>query len=243
MSAVQSFFATWGPWLTLSLIPTIITGLSVMPSTQPVASFLQKVLDILKQILAYLSLVTFKDQDGTFQLPLIGGYRTHQEVKMLRLSYVAAMKMAEANKIGLPLPPPGPLVCLALALALGISGCCAWSGTCKTDDTAGQIATHAIDCGKAAIQSQIAHLLPIVAAILTGGSPNWQDELDSLKAGGVDALACALANAAQEFQQLADNPPSGLTGGQLTMKLAAGKVRANEYAKIKGYVTTNVGKN
>lgn len=70
ITGLSKFWASWGPWITVSLIPTIIAGLSVSPKTAPEAAWVQKAWNWVKQLLSMLSVATFKDQPGTFQLPL-----------------------------------------------------------------------------------------------------------------------------------------------------------------------------
>ena len=67
---MSTFFSTYWPWIVTALIPTLITGLSLSPKTAPEAAWLQKALDYLKKVLSVFSVATFKDQVGTFKLPL-----------------------------------------------------------------------------------------------------------------------------------------------------------------------------
>lgn len=54
------------PWVIFSLLPSVIAGLSLSPTTSGWAARV-------KTFLHYLSLVTYKDQPGTFKLPLTKG--------------------------------------------------------------------------------------------------------------------------------------------------------------------------
>lgn len=69
-SYISSVWVTYGSWIGVSLIPTIIAGLSISPRTAPEAAVVQKVWGIIKQIMGIFSVATFKDAPGTFQLPL-----------------------------------------------------------------------------------------------------------------------------------------------------------------------------
>ncbi len=70
LSYISSVWVTYGSWIGLSLIPTIIAGLSVSPKTAGDAVIVQKIWDIIKHIMNVFSVATFKDVPGTFQLPL-----------------------------------------------------------------------------------------------------------------------------------------------------------------------------
>ena len=50
-------------WILVSLIPSVITGLSQFPKTKGIAAALQKVLQ-------FVSVLTHSDQAGTFKAPL-----------------------------------------------------------------------------------------------------------------------------------------------------------------------------
>lgn len=73
-SALVAFWTAYGPWITAALIPTIITGLSISPKTAVEAAWVQKIWDYFKKAMNFLSVLTHKDEPGTFQLPLkLGG--------------------------------------------------------------------------------------------------------------------------------------------------------------------------
>jgi hypothetical protein len=61
--AAWHYFQLIAPWLVVSFIPSLITGLSAYPKAAGVVSALRKVLQV-------LSFVTHADQAGTFKLPL-----------------------------------------------------------------------------------------------------------------------------------------------------------------------------
>lgn len=54
-------------------------------------------------------------------------------------------------------------------------------------------ASAVIDCGEAAIKSEIPNLLPTLVAILSGGSVDWQAQESALEGvAGPDAVACTV---------------------------------------------------
>lgn len=67
---INSIWITYGSWIGLSLIPSIIAGLSVSPRTAEGAVIVQRIWDIVKYLMSVFSVATFKDEPGTFQLPL-----------------------------------------------------------------------------------------------------------------------------------------------------------------------------
>jgi hypothetical protein len=192
-------------------------------------STVQKVWDLIKQVLAFLSVATFKDQPGTFQLPVVGGLKMTKQLRM-------AKKPVTPNSGNLG----GPGLALVICFALIQNACCAWTGTCKT--VPGQIATDVIDCGKDSIKAEVAHLLPTVVAILTGGAPDWSSQLDALKIMGFEALSCAIAAAAQDLQNLMAAPgPSGVLSSTST-KAASDKHKADTWLKTYKVTFSNVEK-
>lgn len=70
-NAWSEFWNIYGPWIGAGLIPTIITGLSMSPSTERAVPILQKAWEAFKQFMAILSFLTHKDQPGTFKVPLV----------------------------------------------------------------------------------------------------------------------------------------------------------------------------
>jgi hypothetical protein len=237
MHKFGEFWGAWGPWISIGLIPTIIAGLSISPKTRPSAGTVEKIWNVFKQFLSALSLLTFKDQPGTFQAPLKLGKLRRKKVK----------ESGETKSGGGTDPgcAAGILLLLVLTVTPILPGCCALTGSCKEGDTAGQIATGVIDCAKEAIKSQAAHLLPTIMAILVGGAPNWQAQLDSLKAMGIDAGACALATASTQLLALSvPDPNEGMTAGPEKLKARAkaksDAQKAEDYLKANKLKTINV---
>ncbi len=70
---VSAFWATYGEWMTVAMIPTVIAGLTISPKTKPATTWVTKSWDVVKMIMGFLSVLTHKDQPGTFQLPLKAG--------------------------------------------------------------------------------------------------------------------------------------------------------------------------
>lgn len=68
--SIVEFWISYGPWIGAALIPTVIAGLSLSPKTAATATLIGQVWSLIKQAMGLLSLATFKDQPGTFQLPL-----------------------------------------------------------------------------------------------------------------------------------------------------------------------------
>ena len=213
MEQFGEFWKVWGPWISISLIPTIIAGLSISPKTAPEAAFVSKAWGMIKQFLSFFSLATFKDDAGTFQAP-----------KVLSVPFRMVFKKT---------PPPTALILFFVMGATTLSGCCAWTGTCGKDDVGGQVATGAINCGKAAIIKEIANLLPTVLAVLTGGAANWDTQLNALGGVGADALACAIQQATGQLLTKSTPPASAPAAGPEVMKeravAAEGAQKGNEY--------------
>lgn len=208
----SEFWIEWGPWIGLALIPTVITGLSLSPRTEKAAGVVKKIWEYTKKLLDVLSVVTFKDKSGTFQLPL------------------KVTKLAPKNKKSGDKSGPG---CAAMILIIGLSATqpsCSWF-----KDAGSKAADVSFDCTIAAVQSNAAHLLPAVMAILTGKAPNWKQMLEAFtKELGADAVACALQEAAIELQGRV-----ALTGsGEPTPESQAamdGAVRARTFVDMKGW--------
>ncbi len=120
LAAIAAWWVHWGPWIGASLIPTIITGLSLAPKLAPEAAWIQKAWDFVKTAMGYLSVVTPKDVPGTFQLPLKLG-------KVLKKT------------------PTGPAVGLVLVIFFsGSQMSCAW-----TKHEATVVENNIIDCANA----------------------------------------------------------------------------------------------
>lgn len=65
------YFSLLAPWLVLSFLPSLITGLSQFPKAAGVVTVLRKVLTV-------LSFVSHVDQPGTFKAPLTLGAKPGQ---------------------------------------------------------------------------------------------------------------------------------------------------------------------
>lgn len=168
----SEFWAAWGPWISVSLIPTIIVGLSVDPRTANAKNAVERAWIVLKQILDFLSVAKPKNRPGTFQLPL-------------KLGAIVAKKDGTA---------------LVLLFAIGASGSltgCAW-----LTSTGKEAKRVAIDCSIAAVQDHARALVPTLIGILTGGAVNWKDQVKVFaKEFGRDATACALTAALQRLNE------------------------------------------
>ena len=224
MSNFSDFWASWGPWISLLLVPTLITGLSISPKTAKAAGVVQQIWDGLLKILTLFSVATFKDQPGTFQLPL----------KMGKL--LPKKKASSGEPKDPPMSSGGPAGCaalLALSLAAGSTqpGCAWWHS-----EEGQRIKNAVIDCSTEAIKSNSAHLLPVIMAILTGTAPNWDQQIEAFtKEMGRDAVACAMDMASREL--LASVPASG-SGAELTPEAKAaqgGVTKARTYVQTKGW--------
>lgn len=213
MESFRQFWQSWGPWISIALVPTIIAGLSVSPKTKEAAGFMTKAWNAFKSLLGVLSIATFKDQPGTFQLPLKLGKLTKKT-------------------------PPTTALIVGLWLSLLSCGCCAWTHSCREDNHGGQAVTSAIDCTIAAVRSQMNHFAPTVMAILKGGAPDWQAQLDSLKKTGSDALACAIQQASMELLAMS-TPPPGENAGASPEVLKARAEAAEAKKKATSYIATN----
>jgi hypothetical protein len=168
----SEFWAAWGPWISVSLIPTIIVGLSVDPRTHAARNAVEKAWNVIKQILDVLSVAKPKDRPGTFQLPLKLG------------------AIVEKKKDG---------TVLVLIFALSSYGAmgCAWM-----QSTGEQAKKVAIDCSVAAVQDNARALVPALIGMLTGGAVNWKDQVKVFaKEFGRDATACALTAALQRLNE------------------------------------------
>jgi hypothetical protein len=171
MEHLSAFWLSYGSWIGVALIPTIISGLTISPKTADGAPIVQKVWDMIKMVMSVLSILTHKDQPGTFQAPL----------KMGRL-----VKKA----------PPTTLAAVVLLFAFSSSQVnCAW-----WDKHGQQVEDVAINCGTTAIHDAAMHLLPAVLAIVSGGSINWNEQLNAFaKQFGQDSVACALEFASNKL--------------------------------------------
>jgi len=197
---MQKFWTTlvwlwvhYSPWLVTAFLPSIIAGLMISPKTQKAAGKVQWVLDVLKKLIGFLSVATFKDEPGTFKLPFYAG--------------ALLVKKTEEPKVETKDPPATPPVAagliLILALSLPQSGCCKLFGVCG--DGPGQ---DIIDCTTQAAMTNAPQLLPIIKDILTGQGDGWSKKIwDLIKEFGRDAVACAMQQVGQDL--LMSVPPSG----------------------------------
>lgn len=67
---IWNVFQKIAPWIIVSFLPSLITGLTLFPQLAPEAAFLQKVLVGIQRALNFFSITTHKDEVGTFKLPL-----------------------------------------------------------------------------------------------------------------------------------------------------------------------------
>lgn len=163
--------AVYGPWLSLSLIPSIITGLSLSPKTEAGATWLKNAWNKVKTVLDFLSILTHKDAPGTLQMPL------------------------KLNKIMGPKPPAAMLAVIILFGSITGPGC-NWF-----KKTGGEVGDIVVDCGERVISNKAGDLLPTVMDILMAGGSNWKSTLMSLaKQFGTEALACAVQLAEDRFK-------------------------------------------
>ena len=204
------FWSAYGPWVSLSLIPTILTGLSMSPKTQKAASFLQKAFNIFKQAMSFVSVATFKDEVGTFQLPL--------KVSNLRKKKPGKGSKKVSGSIGV-------LLFCTITLTTQSAGCNWFRGKTVQD-----IKTVVIDCGIESVKANAAHLLPVIMTILTGNAPNWVEQISAFtKELGRDAVACAMQMSAIELQSRVS------AGGAEGDGALSGLTKARSYASDAGW--------
>jgi hypothetical protein len=169
----SAFWAVYGPWVATSLIPTLITGLTLSPKTAGAASWIEKIWAKVKTVLNMLSLATHKDQAGTFQLPLKIG-------KVLK------------KDVG----PAAILVIAILTSTITVNTGCSWL---KSEGKA--VGSVVYDCSKKAVMDKIEDLWPTVLVILGSGAANWEMQLLALaKEFGEEALACVVEYAAGKLE-------------------------------------------
>lgn len=65
------FWENYGPWIGAALIPAIITGLTISAKTAPAVGVVEKIWNTVKTVMNALSVLTHKNVDGTFQLPIV----------------------------------------------------------------------------------------------------------------------------------------------------------------------------
>lgn len=165
------FWEAWGPVIGTAIIPTIIVGLSASPKTAAAKNLVEKIWNLVKVAMDFLSVATHKDKEGTFQLPFKLG---------------TVIKKKEV--------PPVLIVIFALSLAAPQSGC-SWL---KGEGSKAKAA--AIDCSTDALQDGARNLVPAIVGMLAGGAINWKDQVKVfVKEFGRDATACAMQAAMQRL--------------------------------------------
>lgn len=180
----SEFWQAYGPWIGASLVPTIVVGLSVSPKTREAAGVIQKVWDVVKMTLDFLSVATHKDKPGTFQLPLKAG---------------ALLKKAKDGS-----GEAGLVLFLAGATA-GYSsiGCVSWF-----KEEGSKAKAVAIDCSIASVKENASQLVPALVGILTGNSVNWKDQVKVfVKEFGQEATSCAMQAAIKRLQDPVSSEP------------------------------------
>lgn len=206
-TAIIGFWTTYGPWIGAALIPTIITGLSLSPKTALEATWVQKIWNVVKQVMGFLSLATPKDTVGTFQLPLKLG-------KVLNKKNV----------------PPAGGAALLLIFVFTNSGCTWFKSEVKTAETIG------LNCLEQGIKDKYMDLVPVVIAATTGGALTQVIEAFG-KEFGEDVVACAAKDAkTQLLAQLPAggaiaNDPTTAKVNKLNMVIKAKKWTYSEGSK------------
>lgn len=155
-NAIGSFWASYGTWVGIALIPTIITGLSMSPTLAADAPWVTKIWDMIKVIMGVFSVATPKDTVGTFQLPL---------------------KLSKVKKVGVmfkktPPPSTGAMAMFTIVFlsaymtVVDLSGCAWFKSEAKT---AGNIVLNCTEiAGKDAVT--VDNLAKVIAEASTGSS-------------------------------------------------------------------------
>lgn len=81
LDGIGEFWVSYGQWIGLALIPTVITGLTISAKTAKAAPVVQKIWDGIKIFMDFLSVVTHKDKMGTFKLPMQTSAKKDEKVK------------------------------------------------------------------------------------------------------------------------------------------------------------------
>jgi hypothetical protein len=171
-----AFWEVWGPFIATSLIPTIITGLSVSAKTAEAKNAVEKIWNSVKQALDFLSVATHKDKEGTFQAPF-------------KLGVLAKKMAAKKDEV-----PPALLIFFALSVPATHNGC-SW-----LKQTGSEAKNTAIDCSVESVKDGARSLVPAIVGILMGGAGNWRDQVEVFtEKFGRDATACALQTALQRL--------------------------------------------
>lgn len=206
------FWQAYGPWIGASLIPTIVVGLSISPKTREAAGIIQKIWDFVKMALDFLSVATYKDKPGTFQLPLKAGVLLNK----------VTSKSAEAG-----------LVLFLVGVTAGYSsiGCTSWLK--KEGSNAKVVLT---DCSEASVKENASQLVPTLLGILTGGSVNWKDQISLFVKGfGRDTTSCAMRVAIKRLQDPINSEPVE----DPATTAAEGAKRGQEYLNEQGWKYTD----
>lgn len=216
----SEFWAAWGPWISITLIPTLITGLSMSPRTKKAASVLSKLWTNSKVVLEVFSLATHKDQPGTFKLPFQSARKK--------------TKKSDSDSDGGASSGACAAVFILAISSLPQAGCSWFQG-----DTIKNIGTGAINCTVQAIQSNARSLLPTVLAILTGKKVDWKNQLEDVgKEAGRDVLGCALVIASQELIMSVPASGSGAELDAAVQNAQRGVLKASEYINDKNWTFT-----
>lgn len=89
-----------------------------------------------------------------------------------------------------------------------------------------------IDCGVASVRDLATDLTPAVAAILTGSTPTWRDQLDALLTVSTAAGACAVDAVTADLARRAKD----LVGVHAEGQEATGAANGREYLAARGFV-------
>lgn len=215
IASVLKFLHDYGPWLTASVIPSLIVGLSKSPKTR-------KATDWLKYLLQFISILTPSDAPGTMKAP-----------------FIAKSKLPPKAPKAPPVPPSvASLLILISFLGMSVIGSgCAWLSS-----TGGRNKDAVINCGVETVMGNAANLIATVRTIVTGGAVNWQEQLDALKGMGEEALACAMHSVGDDLQRNALPPTDALGDSPDKQKMRAvssqGSKKALSYMQKQGWKTS-----
>lgn len=173
--------------------PRVITGLIAIglslanglikssdETTSAIGRFLRGLLD-------RLAVTTAKDAEGTIKLPLQASHKNGYNKESM--SKFASKPASRSKKLNL-LP-------LLIASSLLASSCACWGE--KAQDPKCIVLKQVIDCTVGAGRDVIAHALPLIMAMISGGSMDFNALLDSLKRAGIDDASCILAAVETNF--------------------------------------------
>lgn len=205
---VNAFWAAYGGWMATALIPTVIAGLTVSPKTKKAAGVVPKIWDTIKQLMGLLSVVTHKDQPGTFQMPLKLG------------------KIAKKLKKNKQVPPA--VMFFLIMFSISQANCAWWNKHGEQVEDVG------VNCATVSIKDAAMNILPAVLAILSGGSVSWNEQLNAFaKQFGQDSVACALEFASNKLMAEA---PMGVGSGSSESMEGVNKARSymsSHHMKVK----------